>query len=81
MPLTSITFRRAAAEDTPALQRLAALDSAPAPSGEALVAEHDGSLVAAVTIDGRTAIADPFVPTAGILELLRAWSGQVKVAA
>jgi hypothetical protein len=77
----AITLRRGAAEDAFAIRRLATLDSAPAPTGETLVAEHDGALVAAVTIDGRTAIADPFRPTASVVALLRAWSAQLRVAA
>ena len=77
----AITLRRSSADDAVALQRLASLDSSPTPHGETLVAEHDGTLVAAVTVDGQTAIADPFVPTAGALALLRALSAQVQVAA
>jgi hypothetical protein len=78
---SAITLRHARTEDATALRRLAALDSSPAPSGETLVAEHDGTLVAAITLDGRTAIGDPFVPTAAILALLRTWSAQFQVAA
>jgi hypothetical protein len=77
----ALTFRRGSAGDREALQRLAALDSSSAPTGETVVAEHDGALIAAVTIDGRTKIADPFKPTATVIALLRAWSNQVQVAA
>ena len=80
-PSGAITLRRGAAADAAAIRRLASLDSSPAPTGETLVAEHDGALVAAVSADGRTTVADPFVPTAGIVALLRAWSTQAQVAA
>ena len=77
----SVTLRPAGSADELALRRLAALDSARAPHGETLVAERDGALIAAVSADGRTAIADPFVPTAGVVALLRALSGTLRVAA
>jgi hypothetical protein len=53
-------IRPAAARDAGALFRLAALDSAAPLTGEILLAERDGALVAATSLaDGRT-IADPF---------------------
>ena len=67
-----LVLRRSSAEDAPALARLARLDSAPRPRGELLVAEVDERIVAAVPFDGGRAIADPFRPTADIVELLRA---------
>ena len=67
-----LVLRRSTAEDAPALARLARLDSAPRPRGEMLVAEVDDRIVAAVPFDGGPAIADPFRPTADIVELLRA---------
>jgi len=66
-----LVLRRAAAGDEPALARLARLDSAPRPSSDMLVAEIDERIVAAVPFDGGRAIADPFRPTADIVELLR----------
>ena len=67
-----LVLRRAAAEDAPALARLARLDSAPRPRGEMLVAEVEDQIVAAVPLDGGPAIADPFRPTVDIVEILRA---------
>ena len=53
------------------LWRLAALDDRRAPNGPALVAYVGGELRAAVgLVDGR-AVADPFHPTAEIVEILR----------
>lgn len=65
-------IRRNAPGDERALMRLAARDSAFAdPSGDYLVAERDGRLIVAVSIaDGRT-IADPFVHTAALADLVR----------
>ena len=63
----------AARRGTPtALTRLAQLDGAPRPAGAMLVAELDGEIVAAVPFDGGRAIADPFRPTAALVELLHA---------
>ena len=67
----TITIRRSTEEDTDALARLAALDSRPAPRGEALIAVVDGELWAALdSVDGEL-IADPFRYTADVGDLLR----------
>jgi len=66
----SISIRRATETDRGALERLAALDSAPIPSGEILIAEVDGEPQAAIEIAGGTTVADPFRPTAELIELL-----------
>ncbi len=79
--IDAVTLRSATAEDATALRRLAILDSAKPLSGETLVAEHDGRLIAAISADRRTAIGDPFLPTARVIELLRGWSPQTQVAA
>lgn len=68
---TAITIRPAAADDAPALTRLAVLDSAAVPETPVLVAEVGGELWAAVSLwDGR-AVADPFHHTADLVALLR----------
>jgi hypothetical protein len=71
-PSTSLTIRHANAADTGALARLAALDSRRVPSGELLIAELDGRLVAALSVDTGAVIADPFEYTAAIVDSLRA---------
>jgi hypothetical protein len=38
---------------------------------ESLVAELDGQIVAAVSLDGATVIANPFVRTAALVDVLR----------
>ena len=68
----SLTIRHANGADEPALHRLAALDSSRVPSGELLVAELDGQLVVALSVDTGAAIADPFEHTAAIVDSLRA---------
>jgi len=72
-PITApITIRVATADDHLALIGLAALDSADAaPPGRLLLAEVDGELRAALSLDDGSAIADPFHPTLHILDLLR----------
>ena len=74
---TDIVIRRADASDARALSRLAALDSAAAPLAgpDVLIAEASGRIVAAVH-DGQ-AVADPFQPTAGLVELLHVRARQL----
>ena len=71
-PLEHLVLRRSASWDAEALTRLAQLDGAPSPAGPMLVAELSGEIVAAVPFDGGRAIADPFRPTAALVELLHA---------
>ena len=68
----SLTIRHAIAADEADITRLAILDSSRVPTGELLVAELDGNLVAALSIDTGAAIADPFEHTAAILRSMRA---------
>lgn len=76
-----LSIRRATARDARTLQRLAALDSAPAPKGDVLIAEVDGEPVAAAPIDGTRPVADPFRHTAGIVSLLELRAEQIRSAA
>jgi hypothetical protein len=72
MNSSEITIRPAYADDQVGLQRLASLDSvASVPPHPLLVAEVDGELRAALSVDDGRAISDPFFPTASILDLLR----------
>jgi hypothetical protein len=71
MTTNALTIRPADLADLAALDRLAALDTAPAPTGDVLVAEVAGELWAAVELDSGTAIADPFRPSGELVELLR----------
>ncbi|MGI8780406.1 MAG: hypothetical protein ACR2L8_09620 [Solirubrobacteraceae bacterium] len=67
----SVTIRPATDADRTAVAQLAALDSRRAPCGETLLAFVDGALQAALGLDGDIAVADPFRPTDGIVQLLR----------
>jgi len=76
----AVVIRSSSDADSRRLQRLAILDSAPAPRGPMLVAERDGVLVAAVPIGGGRAIADPFEPTLGVVGLLELRRAQLRPA-
>lgn len=76
----SITIRRARLDETQLLRDLAGLDSSPrVPAGDVLLAELDGKAVAAVSMTDGTRVADPFLPTAHVVQMLdvraRALSG------
>src|SRR4051794_7873582 len=80
-PVTDeVVIRSASDNDRGGLERLAMLDSAPAPHGPMLVAERGGLLVAAVPLGGGRPIADPFEPTAGIVGLLELRRTQLRPA-
>ena len=76
-----VVIRLAVNEDELALRRLAQLDSARPLSGQTLLAEHGGSVVAAVSMADGSAIADPFRTTADTVELLRLRAAQLERAA
>ena len=73
-----LTVRRFQQGDIDAIRRLAALDSQELPRGAVLVAEVGDELVAALPLDGGKVLADPFRPTASIVELLRLRASQLK---
>jgi hypothetical protein len=77
-PRPGLTLRRFAERDIDAIRRLAALDSKPIPAGGVLVAELEGELVAALPLDGGEALADPFKPTADIVQMLRLRARQLE---
>ena len=67
-----ITIRPSNEADDRQLRELAELDSASPITGPVLIAEVDARPVAAISLDGRREIADPFVLTRELVELLRA---------
>jgi hypothetical protein len=75
-----VTIRLAFPDDAPAVARLAALDSQRVPAGPLLVAEIDGEPWAAIATASGRAIADPFRPTAGLVDLLRRRRAQLAAA-
>ena len=68
----SVTLRFASPADQKRLARLAELDSSTPPTQPVLLAEVDGQLRAALALTDGTAVADPFHPTADLIDLLRA---------
>lgn len=71
-----ISIRLATEADHSHLIQLAALDSAAAPHGPVLVADLEGDIVAAHSLDRHRSIADPFRPTAHARELLELRASQ-----
>jgi hypothetical protein len=69
--IAPITIRRAHPEE-PGVLRIATLDSARVPVAPLLVAEVDGQVRAAMSLDDGETIADPFYATHDLLLLLRA---------
>ena len=59
----NFTLRHARPDDAGALAVLAQLDSSRAPRGAVLVAEADGELWAAVSVDDGHVVANPFRPS------------------
>jgi len=69
--LGAIVIRRATDADIRALADLAILDSREPLTGPALIAEVDGVVRAALDTADHSVAADPFAPTAELVELLR----------
>jgi hypothetical protein len=67
----NLVVRRGHPADIDALADLAALDSTRPLSGRVIVAELDGNVVAAISLHDGRVVADPFVPTADLVDILR----------
>ena len=76
-----VVIRRARDSDTPLLADLAELDSATPLDGPVLVAVVDGHVWAAIGLDDRRVVADPFLPSGAAVELLKLRVEQLRVAA
>ncbi len=76
----AVAIRRARDADTPLLHDLAELDSRPPLDGPVLVALVEGRIWAAIGIEDDRAVADPFLPTAPAVELLRLRVTQLRAA-
>ena len=71
MNIDSLTIRIAQTEDAPALRRLAELDSSVPHRGKVMLAELDGTCLAAISLDSGEVTANPFERTAAIVSHLR----------
>ena len=68
--MSEITIREARSEDARAIARLAALDEAEVPCGDALLAFVDGELAVARSLRHGETVADPFRRTREVIDLL-----------
>jgi hypothetical protein len=75
--MDTVVLRMAEPKDAEALRRVAGRDSAAIPAAPQLLAEAGGELVAAISLVDGARIADPFRPTAGLVELLVARAAQL----
>ena len=76
----AVAIRRAAGADAASLRDLAQLDCAEPLAGPALVAVVEGRIWAALDLDDDRIVADPFLPTAPAVELLRLRVRQLRAA-
>ena len=76
-----ITIRQATSADEFSLRRLAALDDRAALRGEILLAEQAGEVRAALSLEDGRSIANPFAPTAALVEMLHSHSRLVETVA
>ena len=76
-----ITIRQATSADEFALRRLAALDDSRALHGDVLLAEEAGEIRAALSVDTSRAVANPFAPTADLVEILHVQARHVEAIA
>ena len=77
----TVTVRLARPVEHGALARLAELDGGRVPQGSVLVAEVGGSVLAARSLENGASVADPFRPTAHLIELLELRSIHLRNAA
>jgi hypothetical protein len=70
-PPDAVTIRLAAQDERADLARVAERDSRPLPAAPHLVAERDGTVLAVLSLATGEVVADPFRPTAELVQLLR----------
>jgi hypothetical protein len=69
----------ASAADFPAVRRVAERDSRLVPPGDLLVASDGGEVRAVLSLTTGEVVADPFHPTAALVELLRVRARQSRM--
>jgi hypothetical protein len=67
----TVALRMAERDEAAVVRRLAALDDAPALEGPVLLAISDGEAVAALSMLDRRVVANPFLCTRDLVQLLR----------
>ena len=77
-PTATLTLRLATAEDAQALERLAVLYDRPALAGPIVLALVEGELQAALSLEGGSELMEPFLPTAGLVDLLELRARQLR---
>jgi hypothetical protein len=78
-PPAAVTVRVALPSDARAVARIADLDSSyEAPRAPLLVGERGGAIVAALSLRDGHLVANPFVPTADLVALLRLRARQLR---
>ena len=80
-PAADVAIRVARSRDEGTLRELQELDGRRLSCGEALLAFLGGRPVAAIALADDTVVADPFVRSAGVVELLHARAQQLRTAA
>jgi hypothetical protein len=67
----TVALRMAESDEAAVVRRLAALDDQAAPDGPVLLALMDGEAVAALSLLDRRVVANPFLCTRDLIQLLR----------
>ena len=76
----TITIRPLQDGDEPAVELLAQLDERPVPRGPLLLAEVEGSIEAAIGVESRETVSNPFSGSAGAVSLLHVRAAQLRAA-
>jgi hypothetical protein len=76
----AIVLRAAHEDDVGAIAQLAELDERPVPAGKLLVAEVEGAVEAAISLEGRETIANPFSESGAAVSLLFLRAAQLRAA-
>ena len=77
LPAKPVTIRLGRTPDDDALRRLAQLNERPTPTGPHVIAEIEGTVVAAMPLGPGEALGDPFRPTAALITLLEVRAAQL----
>jgi hypothetical protein len=71
MDFDSVTIRLANGDDAAAIATVAQRDTSTVPPAPHLVAERDGAIQAVLSLRNAAMVADPFILTAELVDLLR----------